>query len=634
MAFLNASDAQLWIDEDRAAQLGADNQQTPAAANVAHGAASEKFYAVLRGRRLGVFNSWHEARRSTDRFPHSRHKSFDTHAAATAWFERKTLIATELEASALAERLRDKRLASPVVSAHDFDSASSPRAGVLANLGAASVQLGRGLPSWVSHRITTHDALSQERRRTGSNRDCGSLVSSEPERSVVPSVLDRADGPALHTPQSAPSRASSFRGPTVPSAPATAPPRNLAPATAHTRSLLTSNMSFERRASGTSTDVDALSNVESSVVGAVATPLAPTRLNAQFSTSSTRSSAPLTALGETTGEATDAETRIEPAPEAPGPPNICRMGCGREALDQSRFNINDICCLGYLNGTGHTDWCDAANGIYPDEDATSDDESGDGVNSDHDTSALDAGGIVAEDLGGALGVHRRQSDRRAGAPDTPYSNGGGGAASMFTAQELTMSARLEEREQLRTNAATRTAEAREEATRVAIASNELAASQRVRTNPTAESGTHVFMRVLAADGQMGETRLAKAKFTTQKYFPELKKELRKPVKVFESHKIMFKITNFHLKCLTRVELGGVGGLSPDHCVPLSAVEIEELSWISGDSTLPTPVTMASFTGNVLLWEAQGKALGGLLKLGSIARLLVTSMLLWSSISCT
>jgi hypothetical protein len=171
-----------------------------------------------------------------------------------------------------------------------------------------------------------------------------------------------------------------------------------------------------------------------------------------------------------------------------------------------------------------------------DDDPTPDDESSEDTYSDDDTTALDAGGVAAKDLGGALGVHRRQTDRRAGAPsDTPDSTVGGAAASVFTAHELTMSARLEEREPLRTEAATRTAEAQEEATRVAIASNESAASQRVRTNPTAESDLHVFMRVLGADGQMGEFRLAKAKFTTQRYFPELKKELRKPAKVFESY---------------------------------------------------------------------------------------------------
>ena len=174
MAFHTSSDAQLWIDEDRAAQLGVDSP----AANVAHSAAGEKFYAVLRGRRLGVFKSWHEAQRSTSGFPHSRLKSLDTYAAATAWLERKTLVAAESEASITAEQLRDKRLARPVASDRDFDNAPMSRVGVLANIGAASVQIGRGLTSWVSHRINTQDAPPQERRRTGSNRDCFRLVSS------------------------------------------------------------------------------------------------------------------------------------------------------------------------------------------------------------------------------------------------------------------------------------------------------------------------------------------------------------------------------------------------------------------------------------------------------------------------
>ena len=115
MAFLTLSEAQFWIDEDRAAQICANGP----AVKVAHGAAGEKFYAVLRGRRLGVFNSWHEAQRSTDGFPHSRHKPFDTHGAATAWLERKNLVvATEREASANADRLRDRTMIgdSPVLS--------------------------------------------------------------------------------------------------------------------------------------------------------------------------------------------------------------------------------------------------------------------------------------------------------------------------------------------------------------------------------------------------------------------------------------------------------------------------------------------------------------------------------------
>ena len=49
IAFLNARKAQSWIDENRAAQCGVDSSS----ANATHGAAGEKFYAVLRGRRQG-----------------------------------------------------------------------------------------------------------------------------------------------------------------------------------------------------------------------------------------------------------------------------------------------------------------------------------------------------------------------------------------------------------------------------------------------------------------------------------------------------------------------------------------------------------------------------------------------------
>ena len=285
---LTLSEAQLWVDEDRAAQIVANGP----AANVANGAAGEKFYAILRGRRLGVFNSWHEAQRSTDGFRHSRHKSFDTHAAATAWLERNNLVATELEASANAERLRDRRLASPVASDRDLDNVSTSRVGVLANIGAAGVQISRGLTSWVSHRINTHDAPSQEQQRTGSKRDCGSSVSSKPEHTVVPPVLDRADGPALHTPQSAPSRVSSLRGSTGPVAPSTAPHRNSASSMAPIRSLLTSNSNFGRRASGADVNAEVISSMESSAADAGTTLLASTRLTSQFSTSSMHQSSP------------------------------------------------------------------------------------------------------------------------------------------------------------------------------------------------------------------------------------------------------------------------------------------------------------------------------------------------------
>ena len=80
----------------------------------------------------------------------------------------------------------------------------------------------------------------------------------------------------------------SFRGSTVPDAPATAPLRNLASAMAPTRSFPTSNLSFGRRACGAGVDAEALSNMESSAVDAGTTLLAPTCLTLQFSTSSTQ----------------------------------------------------------------------------------------------------------------------------------------------------------------------------------------------------------------------------------------------------------------------------------------------------------------------------------------------------------
>jgi hypothetical protein len=63
-----------------------------------------------------------------------------------------------------------------------------------------------------------------------------------------------------------------------------------------------------------------------------------------------------------------------------------------------------------------------------------------------------------------------------------------------------------------------------------------------------------------------------------------------------------------------VEIGGAGGITPNHFALLAAVEIEELSWIANAQTLPTPLTAASRMDNALLWEAQGKALGNLFTL--------------------
>ena len=50
---------------------------------------------------------------------------------------------------------------------------------------------------------------------------------------------------------------------------------------------------------------------------------------------------------------------------APGPPVICRMGCGRAGFDQSNRRA-DICCAECHQGRGHSRLCDIRNGVYPD----------------------------------------------------------------------------------------------------------------------------------------------------------------------------------------------------------------------------------------------------------------------------
>ncbi|WP_145187266.1 viroplasmin family protein [Pseudomonas sp. URMO17WK12:I11] len=51
-----------------------------------------KFYAVVRGRKLGIFNSWEDgARPSIDRFPEAKHQSFATLALAEEWYRQNTL---------------------------------------------------------------------------------------------------------------------------------------------------------------------------------------------------------------------------------------------------------------------------------------------------------------------------------------------------------------------------------------------------------------------------------------------------------------------------------------------------------------------------------------------------------------
>ena len=49
---------------------------------------------------------------------------------------------------------------------------------------------------------------------------------------------------------------------------------------------------------------------------------------------------------------------------APGPPVICRMGCGRAGFDQSNRHA-DICCAECHQGRGHSRMCDIRNGVDP-----------------------------------------------------------------------------------------------------------------------------------------------------------------------------------------------------------------------------------------------------------------------------
>ena len=120
------------------------------------------------------------------------------------------------------------------------------------------------------------------------------------------------------------------------------------------------------------------------------------------------------------------------------------------------------------------------------------------------------------------------------------------------------------------------AEATAEATRSQAVVTEAANASRLRTSASAETDQHVFMRMLAADAQMGVSRLAAAKFGTTKYFAALKAEFVNPLRAYEKHKVMFQVTNFHLRAFARVELGGAEGLSPDHCKLLTSIQIEDL----------------------------------------------------------
>ena len=58
-------------------------------------------------------------------------------------------------------------------------------------------------------------------------------------------------------------------------------------------------------------------------------------------------------------------TRVAKEPTAPGPPVICRMGCGRAAFDRSIFRLSGFCCTRcvHTDATEHAENCDRANGV-------------------------------------------------------------------------------------------------------------------------------------------------------------------------------------------------------------------------------------------------------------------------------
>ena len=158
------------------------------------------------------------------------------------------------------------------------------------------------------------------------------------------------------------------------------------------------------------------------------------------------------------------------------------------------------------------------------------------------------------------------------------------------------------------------AEATAEATRSQSVVTEAANAARLRTSASAETDQHVFMRMLAADAQMGDARLASSKFGTTKYFMALKAEFANPLRAYEQHKARFQVTNFHLRALARVELGGTDGLSPDHCKMLTSLQIEDLPHLRKAATLPPALADSERTDVVPEYAAQGAAFGALLSM--------------------
>ena len=283
MAFWTAAEAQRWLDEEHAARVvrgSAPSQSATLRADAAVGARrGHVFYAVLVGRQIGVFNTWHEAKASTNGFSGARHKGFNTYDEATAWLRRKQEQAAIREATLTAGRLRDDRVPTQMP--------GSSAVATLANIGAAGIQLGVGLQSWMTQRVRHIDsssasvvshaaASSQALPLRNSSTDSDSLdgfviqtnksvsapvssARSEEGRRAVPTAYVPLT--AVPSPRPSPQRtpSSSFAATPAQRTPPTAPSSLRSPPSsgsslgsrvARSASVLTKNHGFGRRASG------------------------------------------------------------------------------------------------------------------------------------------------------------------------------------------------------------------------------------------------------------------------------------------------------------------------------------------------------------------------------------------------
>ena len=278
MAFWTAAEAQRWLDEEHAARVvrvSAPSQSATLRSDAAIGARrGHVFYAVLVGRQIGVFNTWHEAKASTNGFSGARHKSFNTYDEASAWLRRKQEQAAIREATLTAGRLRDDRVPTQMPGASAVAT--------LAGIGAADIQLGVGLHLWMTQRVrhidspsapaVSHAAASSQASplrhsltdsdildgsATRASAPVSSARSEEGRRAVSTAYDPRTAVPSprpspQRTPSSSVANSAQRTPPTAPSS-LRSPPSSggsLGSRVARSASVLTKNHGFSRRASG------------------------------------------------------------------------------------------------------------------------------------------------------------------------------------------------------------------------------------------------------------------------------------------------------------------------------------------------------------------------------------------------